>query len=601
MSRQYIQSQLMKTGFQFLLYVSLFLTFFLLLSTTNPQIINMSRTAATTMATFAIVLAILTYVYGGYQLGVRKARSVFSSILIAIVMTDIATYLQLQIMNVNPANNDRLILFGEDFWLFCAALVLQVGLIYLFVSLGYHFYFAINPPQKCCVIASSQEQAEHIAQKISTFRQKYRLNDVLHYACADVRQTILHHDVVFLAGIPDTEEAELKSFCYKNGKTIYLQAELEDVIVSTSQQNVIDDTLFLYIHRVEPTLLQRFVKRLSDIVLSVTGLLAASPLMLFAALLIFFSHNGPIFFRQDRATIGGKVFQIIKFRTMYQDACDAAGKSACENDDRITPVGRFLRKYRLDELPQLFNVLTGDMSIVGPRPEMMENVHRYTREVPEFEYRKQMKAGLTGMAQIDGKYNTTPRDKVMLDLLYIENFSLMLDAKLILRTATIFFRRDSTEGFHTERHAVCPVLRTQMCYEGDPMETGADELPLDGEDVDLRPETEPDAETPVTKTFAQPAPADLSPEPSEPARAEIVHENEPMETLLDLALLTLEPVPETPEPTEEPTPEGAPCTDAESDGGPAESPPDPTVGEPAALATEPMPAETPEPTVAAQS
>lgn len=149
----------------------------------------------------------------------------------------------------------------------------------------------------------------------------------------------------------------------------------------------------------------------------------------------------------------------IKFRTMYVNACDAAGQSACVNDDRITRVGRVLRKYRIDELPQLFNVLLGDMSIVGPRPEMLENVDRYTQEVPEFEYRKQMKAGLTGMAQIDGKYNTTPKDKVILDLLYIENFSLMMDAKLILRTATIFFRRDSTEGFYMNRKSGAAQMR----------------------------------------------------------------------------------------------------------------------------------------------
>jgi hypothetical protein len=145
---------------------------------------------------------------------------------------------------------------------------------------------------------------------------------------------------------------------------------------------------------------------------------------------------------------------------MYQDACDAMGQSACENDERITKVGRVLRKFRIDELPQLINVLKGDMSIVGPRPEMLENLERYTQEVPEFEYRKQMKAGLTGVAQIDGKYNTTPKDKVILDLFYIENFSLMLDIKTILRTATIFFRRDSTEGFHLGRRVRCPAMRT---------------------------------------------------------------------------------------------------------------------------------------------
>jgi lipopolysaccharide/colanic/teichoic acid biosynthesis glycosyltransferase len=236
---------------------------------------------------------------------------------------------------------------------------------------------------------------------------------------------------------------------------------VEDVIISTSQQNVIDDTLFLYIRREDPTLMQRFIKRLSDIVLSLFGLLLTSPIMLIAALAILLSRNGSVFFRQKRATIGGKVFEIIKFRTMYQEACDAAGQSACADDDRITPLGRLLRKYRIDELPQLFNVLWGDMSIVGPRPEMLENVDRYTQEVPEFEYRNQMKAGLTGMAQIDGKYNTSPRDKVILDLFYIENFSLMLDAKMILRTATVFFRRDSTEGFHTYKSPLCPVMRTR--------------------------------------------------------------------------------------------------------------------------------------------
>jgi len=473
MSKRYLLSQVVKTLFQCLLYLSLFLTFFLLLSITNPQIINLSRTAATTMATFAIVLAILTYVYGGYQLGVKKARSVLSSILIAVLLTDLATYLQLEIMNVNPAKNSHLLLFGEDFWLYAAAMLIQIGLIYLFVSLGYHFYFKINPPQKCCVVTSSQEQAEHIAEKIATFRQKYKLCDVIHYECKDLHETILNHDVVFLAGIPDTEEAELKSFCYKYGKTMYLLAELEDVIISTSEQSVIDDTLFLYIHRVEPSLVQRFIKRTSDIIISSLGLVLSSPFMLIAGLLIACTSQGPVFFRQKRATIGDKVFDIIKFRTMYVTACDAKGQSACENDNRITRVGKILRKYRIDELPQLFNVLVGDMSIVGPRPEMLENVDRYTQEVPEFEYRKQMKAGLTGMAQIDGKYNTTPKDKVILDLLYIENFSLMMDAKLILRTVTVFLRRDSTEGFHTRKRAKCPMMRTEPL--GNAAESPADD------------------------------------------------------------------------------------------------------------------------------
>lgn len=465
-NKRFLLTQLMKLSFQILLYGLLFFSFFSILSITNPQIINLSRTAATTMATFAVIMAILTFVYGGYDIGDKKVRSVFSSILISTLFADVITYLQLQIMNVNPANNDHLILWGEDLALLGIVVVLQVGLIYFLVSMGYHFFFKINPPQDCCIITSSQELAIHVAEKIASFRRKFKLCDVVHYECDDIQDTIKKHDIIFLAGIPDTEEGQLQNFCYGLNKTIYLLAELEDVVISTAHQNILDDTPFLYIHRVEPTLVQRFTKRTSDIVISLLGLILTSPVMLIAALCIFFSSNGPVFFKQSRATIHGKVFQIIKFRTMYVEEDEGAAKqvSASENDHRITPLGRVLRKYRIDELPQLYNVLRGDMSMVGPRPEMLENVEKYEQEVPEFKYRQQMKAGLTGLAQIDGKYNTAPKDKAILDLLYIENFSIPMDIKLILRTLTIFFRRDSTEGFAASPKTVCPKMRTEALH-----------------------------------------------------------------------------------------------------------------------------------------
>lgn len=463
-NKRFMRTQLMKLTFQALLYLFLFAAFFAMLSITNPAILNLSRTAATTMATFAMVMLILTIVYGGFEIGVKKMRSVFASLSLTTFFTDIITYIQLQIMNVNPQNpdaNQYLMLGGEDLVLLLLAMLLQFGMIYFFVSLGYHFYFRINPPQDCCIVTSSQELAVHVAEKMNTFCQKYKLTDVVHYECSDVKETILKHEAVFLAGIPDTEEARLEAFCYKHNKTIYLLAELEDVIISTAQQSILDDTPFLYIHRTEPTLVQLFVKRLCDIVISFLGLILTSPIMLVTALLLKLSGNGSVFFHQKRATINGRVFEIVKFRTMYPDSRDEADLvSARKNDARVTPLGKFLRKYRIDELPQLYNVLCGEMSIVGPRPEMLENVDRYTREVPEFRYRQQMKAGLTGLAQIEGKYNTSPKDKAILDLLYIENFSLAYDWKLILRTLTIFFRRDSTEGF-SEKRVKCPKMRVE--------------------------------------------------------------------------------------------------------------------------------------------
>ncbi|MBR5546053.1 MAG: sugar transferase [Clostridia bacterium] len=456
--KRFYATQLMRLGFQALLYILIFAAYFGMLSITNVAILNVSRTAAATMATFAVSLLMLTTVYGGFEVEHKKKRTVFANLCLATFFTDLITYVILQIMNTNPNNpeaNATMVLWGEDLALMAGAFILQIGIIYFLTSMGFRCYYRINPVQDCCIITSSQEMAAHVATKMSAFGRKFNLTEVVHYECPDVRQTIRRHEVIFLAGIPDTEEAALQSYCYKHHKIIYLLAELEDVVISTAHQTIMDDTAFLYIRPMVPTLTQRAAKRTCDIVISLFGLIITSPVMLVTWLALKCSGNGSPFFRQKRATLNGMVFEIIKFRTMYEDS---AAVSARENDDRVTPLGHFLRKYRIDELPQLFNVLRGEMSLVGPRPEMLENVDRYTREVPEFRYRQQMKAGLTGLAQIEGKYNTSPKDKAILDLLYIENFSLAYDFKLLLRTLTIFFRRDSTEGFHN-RKAPCPAMR----------------------------------------------------------------------------------------------------------------------------------------------
>ena len=169
--------------------------------------------------------------------------------------------------------------------------------------------------------------------------------------------------------------------------------------------------------------------------------------MIIVAILIKLYDGGPFLFKQKRLTIDGKVFEVYKFRSMIVDAeKDGVARLASKNDDRITPIGKFIRKVRLDELPQLFNILLGDMSIVGPRPERPEIAEEYMKTMPEFEYRLKVKAGLTGYAQVLGKYNTTPKDKLLLDLMYIEKYSLFLDLKLILMTIKILFMSESTEG-----------------------------------------------------------------------------------------------------------------------------------------------------------
>ena len=209
----------------------------------------------------------------------------------------------------------------------------------------------------------------------------------------------------------------------------------------------INDSLVYLCRNRGPSTEQRLIKRLIDIVISVIGLILFSPVMLLIAIPIKCYDRGPVFYTQKRLTINGRAFQLIKFRSMVVDAeKDGVARLASKGDKRITPVGKMIRATRLDELPQIINILKGDMSLVGPRPERPEIMEDYSEIFPEFYYRLKMKAGLTGYAQIYGKYNTTFEDKVKMDLLYIVRYSVLLDIRLIFATIKTVFLRDSTEG-----------------------------------------------------------------------------------------------------------------------------------------------------------
>ena len=226
------------------------------------------------------------------------------------------------------------------------------------------------------------------------------------------------------------------------------KAELQETIISNSRPAIVDDAPFLEIEYYKMSFFQRVAKRGADILVSLFCLVLLSPLMAVIALAILLEDGRPVIFTQERMTIRGRIFTICKFRTMKRDASLHDTQVSSEvNDPRITRTGRVLRRFRLDEIPQFINVLRGEMSLVGPRPEMLANVERYKIEFPAFAYREKMKAGITGYAQIEGRYNTTAEDKLMLDLMYIESFSIWLDVKLLLRTVTVLFRPDSTQGF----------------------------------------------------------------------------------------------------------------------------------------------------------
>ena len=221
-----------------------------------------------------------------------------------------------------------------------------------------------------------------------------------------------------------------------------------DVIMSGAQPMHMFHLPMLRVGRYMASPEYLFVKRAMDIVLSLIALVILSPIFLVTAIAIKATDGGPVFYQQIRLTKDGKQFGILKFRSMRVDAekDGVARLSTGDKDDRITPVGHIIRKVRIDELPQLWNILMGDLSIVGPRPERPEIAAQYCEEMPEFALRLQAKAGLTGYAQVYGKYNTTPYDKLQMDLLYIAHPSLVEDLKIIFATVKILFMPESTEG-----------------------------------------------------------------------------------------------------------------------------------------------------------
>lgn len=430
------------------LYFLLAATFFGCLSLNNIFMRHLNRTTASTFLTFVVMIVAMHMVYGGYDVGRKKSKPVISAMLIGTLITDLVSYLQMEIMNVNVNYNDHLILFGPDLLLLLLCMVIQSGFIILFVRLGNDLYFHFHPPRSVLVILGSLDQEEAMRAKIGRYKLQWRVDDVALCTASDIRQRIERAEVVFLDIMPEDTKTILLKYCYDARKDIMCKAQLQETILCNSRPAIVDDAPFLEVEYYKMSFFQRAVKRMGDILISFLCLVILAPLMAVIALAILIEDGRPVIFRQKRLTIRGREFTIKKFRTMRTDFTPPDHQvSISEDDPRITRVGRVLRRFRLDEIPQFWNVLKGEMSLVGPRPEMLANIYRYKSQLPDFAYREKMKAGITGYAQIEGRYNTTAADKLMLDLMYIESFSIWLDVKLLLRTLTVLFRHDSTQGF----------------------------------------------------------------------------------------------------------------------------------------------------------
>lgn len=392
---------------------------------------------------YSVLLIVFMSAYGGYKVGYLKKGNLIYSQILAVIFTNIFTYLQISVLDKHFLNPLQLLrMTTMDF-----LVILIWTLIYQWM------YDKMFPPRKMLLISGNRSDY-HLIEKINSREDKYEICKIINVesGISFLQQEILKHDGVIIGDIFSHERNILLKYCFENSIRAYSVPKISDILLKSSVELNLFDSPLLLSRNEGLTIEQEFIKRLIDIAGALMGIVITGPFFLIIALGIKMTDHGPIFFKQERLTKNDKVFNIYKFRTMVQDAeKDGVARLASEGDSRILPIGHILRRTRMDELPQLFNILKGDMTFVGPRPERPELAEEILKEIPEFSYRTKVKAGLTGYAQIYGKYNTTSYDKLKLDLTYIRNYSTLLDIKLILMTPKILFLKESTEGINNTK------------------------------------------------------------------------------------------------------------------------------------------------------
>lgn len=400
------------------------------------------------------VLVMITFFFICYYFGQRldcfrvsilQIRDVIFGEVLATMITDIIMYILIWMLSIHLPNLiPGLITWGGQ----CV-----IGVIWAYVM--HQSYFSTHPPLRTIVIYDERMGMENL---IHTYGLEKRFNIKTVYpveSIMDKLEVMEEFDAAFLCGIHSRERNIILKHCINHKIKLFMIPRIADVMMRGSEQIHMLHLPILKTQRYKPSIEYQIIKRTMDIVVSGIATIVLSPLFLITAIAVK-SDGGPTFYKQKRLTKDGKVFEILKFRSMRVDAEKYSGAvlSAGENDPRITKVGRIIRACRLDELPQLLNILKGDMSLVGPRPERPELQKEIEKEVPEFGLRLQAKAGLTGYAQVYGKYNTTFYDKLLMDLMYISKPSILEDLTIMLATVKILTSKESTEGVGEEKNAL---------------------------------------------------------------------------------------------------------------------------------------------------
>ncbi len=390
---------------------------------------------------FVLLFTVFSSLYGAFKIGIYRIHEIIYSFSLAVVFTNAIMYLELSLIARELVNIPPMLV----------GIAYQIIVVAICSFCANVIYFKLYPPRRVVAIFGDDVSGFELIQKMGKISDRFSIERGFNANTTDVESIKKHidkYDAVVICGIDKNLQKQIISYCYTHEKRTYLLPDITDIIISNSYNIQISDTPVLMSRNRGLTLEQKIIKRAMDIFISALAIIITSPIMLICAIAIKLDDGGPILFKQNRITINGKIFNVLKFRSMIVDADKDGAKKAVSDDDRITRVGKIIRACRMDELPQLFNILRGDMSLVGPRPERIENVYEYSQKYPEFELRHRVKGGLTGFAQLYGKYNTSPEDKLHMDLIYIETYSLLLDLKLLILTIKVLFMKESTEGFN---------------------------------------------------------------------------------------------------------------------------------------------------------
>lgn len=388
-------------------------------------------------ALYGVALFIVSKIFGAYCIGKYRIREGIYFHLISLVLVNLLIAVVIVLIQKDFLNLTPLVLLT----------LVQILLAVVWVVFGNTMYFNLLEPLNILLIYG--DSPESILQKFLSNTRRYNVCKAIYAdkSSTNIEKEIDSYQGVIIYGLDNNVKDYVIGYCFENNKNIFLMPNVSDIIQAHVECLNLFDTPVFFINNTGLSTEQRILKRFLDLLVIIPTAIVSIPLMLITAISIKLYDHGPVFYKQKRLTLDGKEFNVLKFRSMRVDAEKESGaRLASKEDDRITPVGKVIRAIRFDELPQLINILKGEMSIVGPRPERPEIANEYIKIHPEFAYRLKVKAGLTGYAQVLGKYNTAPLDKVKLDVLYIKNYSFLLDLKLIVMTVKILFMSESTEG-----------------------------------------------------------------------------------------------------------------------------------------------------------